>query len=159
MVLVPNLRYATQAFEAGAHAITIPVSVSEPHSVANIRKTHPEIIAEVRAIVALRNQRFPAIAVETSLSTAFGCTIQGVVPEDDVIRMEAVQDVRLGEGFASQETLLTKSPSHPPFPRWDCELPSPERGEGTATAARFAAASAMFALGWETACIPINRFL
>jgi hydroxymethylglutaryl-CoA lyase len=87
VVLVPNLRYATQAFEAGAHVITIPVSVSEPHSIANIRKTHAEIIAEVIAIVKLRNERFPDIRVETSLSTAFGCTIQGVVPEADVLRM------------------------------------------------------------------------
>ena len=89
IVLVPNLRYATMAFEAGTHVITIPVSVSEPHSIANIRKTHVEIVAEVRAIVALRNRRFPGIKVETSLSTAFGCTIQGVVPEADVIRMAA----------------------------------------------------------------------
>jgi hydroxymethylglutaryl-CoA lyase len=89
VALVPNLRYATMAFEAGTHVITIPVSVSEPHSIANIRKTHPEIIAEVRAIVALRNERFPDIKVETSLSTAFGCTIQGIVPEDDVSRMAA----------------------------------------------------------------------
>jgi hydroxymethylglutaryl-CoA lyase len=87
VALVPNLRYATMAFEAGTHVITIPVSVSEPHSIANIRKNHPEIIAEVTAIVALRNQRFPEIRVETSLSTAFGCTIQGVVPEADVLRM------------------------------------------------------------------------
>ena len=89
VALVPNLRYATMAFEAGTHVITIPVSVSEPHSIANIRKTHAEIIAEVRAIVALRNERFPEIKVETSLSTAFGCTIQGVVPEADVLRMAA----------------------------------------------------------------------
>jgi hydroxymethylglutaryl-CoA lyase len=89
VALVPNLRYATMAFEAGTHVITIPVSVSEPHSIANIRKNHPEIIAEVSAIVALRNQRFPDIRVETSLSTAFGCTIQGIVPEDDVLRMAA----------------------------------------------------------------------
>ena len=89
VVLVPNLRYATMAFEAGTHVITIPVSVSEPHSIANIRKTHPEIIAEVRAIVALRNERFPDIKIETSLSTAFGCTIQGIVPEDDVLRLAA----------------------------------------------------------------------
>jgi hydroxymethylglutaryl-CoA lyase len=89
VVLVPNLRYATMAFEAGTHVITIPVSVSEPHSLANIRKTHPEIIAEVRAIVKLRNERFPAIKVETSLSTAFGCTIKGIVPENDVLRMAA----------------------------------------------------------------------
>jgi hydroxymethylglutaryl-CoA lyase len=89
VVLVPNLRYATMAFEAGTHVITMPVSVSEPHSLANIRKTHAEIIADVRAIVALRNERFPDIKVETSLSTAFGCTIQGIVPEDDVLRMAA----------------------------------------------------------------------
>ena len=61
VALVPNLRYATMAFEAGTHVITIPVSVSEPHSIANIRKNHPEIIAEVGAIVALRNERFPDI--------------------------------------------------------------------------------------------------
>jgi hydroxymethylglutaryl-CoA lyase len=87
VALVPNLRYATMAFEAGTHVITIPVSVSEPHSIANIRKNHAEIIAEVGAIVKLRNERFPDIKVETSLSTAFGCTIQGVVPEADVLRM------------------------------------------------------------------------
>ena len=89
VALVPNLRYATMAFEAGTHVVTIPVSVSEPHSIANIRKNHPEIIAEVADIVALRNQRFPDIRVETSLSTAFGCTIQGIVPEDDVLRLAA----------------------------------------------------------------------
>jgi hydroxymethylglutaryl-CoA lyase len=86
-VLVPNLKYAQIAFEAGAHQIAIPVSVSEPHSLSNIRKTHAEIIADVRAIVALRNTRFPRVAIEAGLSTAFGCTIQGAVPEDDAVRM------------------------------------------------------------------------
>jgi len=86
-VLVPNVRYAELAFDAGAHAITIPVSVSEPHSVANIRMTHDEVIADVDAIVALRDARFAGTQVEIGLATAFGCTIQGVVPEDDVIRM------------------------------------------------------------------------
>ncbi|MGH2999942.1 MAG: hydroxymethylglutaryl-CoA lyase, partial [Gaiellaceae bacterium] len=84
-VLVPNLRYAHDAFDAGVHALTIPVSVSEPHSIANIRKTHDEIIEDVRAIVALRNARFPGTAIDVGLATAFGCTIQGVVLEDDVI--------------------------------------------------------------------------
>ena len=86
-VLVPNLRYAEHAFDAGVHAVTIPVSVSEPHSIANIRKTHDEILADVRAIVALRDARYPAIEVEVGLATAFGCTIQGAVPEDDVVRL------------------------------------------------------------------------
>jgi hydroxymethylglutaryl-CoA lyase len=87
VALVPNLKYAELAFAAGVHLITIPVSVSEPHSISNIRKTHAEIIADVRAIVALRNACFPSIAVDAGLATAFGCTIQGAVPEDDTIRM------------------------------------------------------------------------
>jgi hydroxymethylglutaryl-CoA lyase len=86
-VLVPNLRYARVAFDARVHALTIPVSVSEPHSIANIRKTHDEILEDVRAIVALRDAEHQGTEVEVGLATAFGCTIQGVVPEDDVVRM------------------------------------------------------------------------
>jgi hydroxymethylglutaryl-CoA lyase len=86
-VLAPNLRYAQVAFDARVHALTIPVSVSEPHSISNIRKTHDEILEDVRAIVALRDAEYPGIEVEIGLATAFGCTIQGVVPEDDVVRM------------------------------------------------------------------------
>jgi hydroxymethylglutaryl-CoA lyase len=89
VVLVPNLKYAQRAFEAGAHVVTIPVSVSEPHSISNIRKSHVEIVADVRAIVALRNERYPSVQVDAGLATAFGCTIQGTVPEDDVMRMAA----------------------------------------------------------------------
>ena len=84
-VLAPNLRYAEVALAAGVHVLTIPVSVSEPHSIANIRKTHDEIIEDVRAIVALRDEHYPDTQIEVGLATAFGCTIQGVVPEDDVI--------------------------------------------------------------------------
>lgn len=86
-VLVPNARYAELAFEAGVHLMTIPVSVSEPHSISNIRMTHEEILEDVRAIVALRDERHPGTQIEVGLATSFGCTIQGVVPEDDVIRL------------------------------------------------------------------------
>ena len=90
VALAPNLRGAMDAFESGIEKITLPVSVSEPHSLANVRKTHAEMIAEVRSVIALRNERFPSIRVEAGLSTVFGCTIQGVVPEDDVIRMAGI---------------------------------------------------------------------
>ena len=86
-VLAPNLRYGEIALAAGVHAVTIPVSVSEPHSLSNIRKTHDEVLEDVRAIVALRDAAYPGTEVEAGLATSFGCTIQGVVPEDDVIRM------------------------------------------------------------------------
>ena len=45
----------------------IPVSVSAPHSIANIRKTHPEIIAEVRRYRRAAQRALPATStVETS---------------------------------------------------------------------------------------------
>lgn len=88
--LVPNLKGAEAAFNAGVQKITLPISVSEPHSLANIRKTHQQVYDEVRAVVALRNERFPDVEVESGLSTVFGCTIQGEVPEDDVIRMALI---------------------------------------------------------------------
>src|SRR5690606_31473521 len=85
--LVPNLRGAQAAFEAGVQKITLPISVSEPHSLANIRKTHAQVIEEVRSVIAWRDQHFPEVQIEAGLSTVFGCTLQGVVPADDVIRM------------------------------------------------------------------------
>jgi hydroxymethylglutaryl-CoA lyase len=89
MALVPNLRGAQAALQAGAHKITMPVSASEAHSLANVRKTREQMIAEIREIVALRNDLAPAVKIEAGIATAFGCTLQGNVPEDDVVRMAA----------------------------------------------------------------------
>jgi hydroxymethylglutaryl-CoA lyase len=85
MALVPNLRGAEAALAAGVHKITLPVSASAAHSLANVRKTREEMVEEVRRIVALRDERAPQVKVEAGISTAFGCTLQGVVPEDDVV--------------------------------------------------------------------------
>ncbi|MDS7936078.1 hydroxymethylglutaryl-CoA lyase [Acinetobacter pittii] len=85
--LVPNLKGAENAFRAGVQKITIPVSVSEPHSLSNIRKTHAEVYEEVNSIIQLRNEKYPEILIEAGLSTVFGCTIQGVVTENEVLTM------------------------------------------------------------------------
>lgn len=87
MALVPNLRGAEAALAAGVHKLSIPASASAAHSLANVRKTREQMIDEVRAIVALRNERAPQVGVEAGMSTAFGCTIQGHVAEDDVVWM------------------------------------------------------------------------
>jgi hydroxymethylglutaryl-CoA lyase len=89
MALVPNLRGAEAAFAAGVHKVTLPVSASEAHSLANVRKTPEQMVEEVRRIVALRNERAPGVHIESGVSTAFGCTLQGVVPEDEVLRTAA----------------------------------------------------------------------
>jgi hydroxymethylglutaryl-CoA lyase len=92
MALVPNLQGAMAALEAGVHKITVPVSASEAHSLANVRKTHEAMLAELRQVVSAvrEHNRLNAatpVALEVGLSTAFGCTLQGLVPEDDVIRL------------------------------------------------------------------------
>jgi hydroxymethylglutaryl-CoA lyase len=83
--LVPNLQGAQAALAAGVHKITIPCSASEAHSRANVRKTRQQMVDEVRSIVALRNATAPQVKIEAGISVAFGCTLQGAVPEDDVI--------------------------------------------------------------------------
>jgi hydroxymethylglutaryl-CoA lyase len=85
--LAPNLRGAQAAFEAGVHKLTVPVSVTEAHSMANVRKTHGQMREEVAAIVALRNERFPGIVIEAGLSVAFGCTLAGAVSDEETMAM------------------------------------------------------------------------
>jgi hydroxymethylglutaryl-CoA lyase len=88
-VLVPNLKGAQKAIEAGAHKITLPLSASETHSLKNIRRTHAQVFDEVRQIAALIRE-LPADRrphFEGGLSTAFGCTLEGVVPEAKVVQL------------------------------------------------------------------------
>jgi hydroxymethylglutaryl-CoA lyase len=89
LALVPNLKGAEAAIAAGVHKITIPVSASAAHSLANVRRTREQMVDEVRAIVELRRDHAPQVVVEVGISTAFGCTLQGEVPEDEVVRLAA----------------------------------------------------------------------
>jgi len=89
MALVPNLRGAQAALAAGVHKLTLPVSASAAHSLANVRKTREEMVEELRAVAALRRDIAPHVKVEAGISTAFGCTLQGKVAEDEVIRLAA----------------------------------------------------------------------
>lgn len=87
--LVPNFKGAENAIKAGAHKITLPLSVSETHSQANLRKTHAQVLEEVEKIVALiktlPDDERPHF--EGGLSTAFGCTLEGHVPQSKVVEM------------------------------------------------------------------------
>lgn len=88
-VLVPNAKGAAAAIAAGADKLTLPLSVSETHSLANLRRTHAQVIAEARAIAAM----IAALPVgarphfEGSLSTAFGCTLEGAIADAQIARL------------------------------------------------------------------------
>lgn len=87
--LVPNFKGAENAVKAGAHKITLPLSVSETHSQANLKKTHEQVFGEVHRIVELLNtlptDERPVF--EGGLSTAFGCTLEGPVSETKVVEL------------------------------------------------------------------------
>ena len=84
-VLVPNLKGADRAIEAGAHSMLIPMSASRAHSIANVRKTPEEMLRTIAAIRTSRDAASSKTRIEVGMSTAFGCTLQGEVPEQDVI--------------------------------------------------------------------------
>lgn len=88
MALVPNRRGAERAFHAGAQKVTIPLSASRAHSQANLGMTPEDTIEQIAAICALRaSLPLPRPSVEVGISTAFGCTMEGRIDEDWVIRL------------------------------------------------------------------------
>src|SRR3982751_3044038 len=86
VALAPNVKGFQRAVEAGAHKVTFPVSASRAHSESNVRMTPAQMIEEVRRCAA---HPHPGVEIEGAVSTAFGCTMQGEVPEDDVVRIAA----------------------------------------------------------------------
>ena len=84
VALAPNLKGFQRALEAGAHKVTFPVSASRKHSESNVRMTPEQMVEEVRKCA---QHPHPGVEIEGAVSTAFGCTLQGEVPEDDVVRI------------------------------------------------------------------------
>jgi hydroxymethylglutaryl-CoA lyase len=99
-VLVPNLKGAEHAIDSRADLMLVPLSASHAHSLANLRKTPDEVIAEVARMRAARDAAGSKTLIEGGIGTAFGCTIQGSVDQSDVLRcMQALLDA--GADFVS----------------------------------------------------------
>jgi hydroxymethylglutaryl-CoA lyase len=87
--LVPNFKGAQNAAAAGVHKISLPVSASETHSLRNLRRSHAQVLDEVKRIVEWLAD-LPGSArphFEVGLATAFGCSIEGAVPEGKVVEL------------------------------------------------------------------------
>jgi hydroxymethylglutaryl-CoA lyase len=92
-VLVPNLKGAERAIEGGADLMIVPLSASHAHSLANLRKTPDEVVAEVGRIRAARDASGSRTLIEGGIGTAFGCTLQGEVLVSETLRlMQALLD-------------------------------------------------------------------
>lgn len=96
--LAPNLRGAQDAVAAGAQELVLTVSVSNEHSLANVRMTTEQAVAEAKKISGWR-ATLPAAArpfLGIALSTSFGCSLSGPVSEDRVVALA----VKLAAGGA-----------------------------------------------------------
>ena len=92
-VLVPNLKCAEKAIESGVDLMLIPLSASHAHSLANLRKTPDDVVAEVARMRAARDAAGSKTVIEGGIGTAFGCTLQGKVERSEVLRcMQALLD-------------------------------------------------------------------
>ena len=107
VALAPNLKGFQRALEAGAHKVTFPVSASRKHSEANVRMTPEQMVEEVRKCAQFPH---PGVEIEGAVSTAFGCTLQGNVPEDDVVRI-AVALAEFCDGVALADTVGYGNPA------------------------------------------------
>ncbi|QVM82654.1 hydroxymethylglutaryl-CoA lyase [Novosphingobium decolorationis] len=102
VALVPNARGAENAAKAGVHGMSIPFSLSETHSIRNVKKDHPAMLAEIAKVAEIAKDAGIHFAV--GLSTAFGCTIEGAVPEDTVVRLAVAAAEAGGQEFSLSDT-------------------------------------------------------
>ena len=89
-VLVPNLRGAERALESRADELNLVMSVSETHNLANLRMPREKSFAALHDVIRHVDGATP---INVSLSCAFGCPMEGDVPEDELLRW--------GERFAA----------------------------------------------------------
>jgi hydroxymethylglutaryl-CoA lyase len=89
VVLVPNLKGCERALAAGARRVMVPVSVSEAHSMSNVRKTTAQAIEDFARMAALVRAQAKGRRAQLvgGCATAFGCSLQGAVAEESVVRV------------------------------------------------------------------------
>ena len=96
-VLVPNLKGAVLAMEAGAEKITFVLSASEAHNQSNVRMSTDESLTMFADVLRERDERGVSDKTEIAgvIATSFGCSIQGRVEPDRVCQI-AEQMAKLG---------------------------------------------------------------
>ncbi len=83
-VLVPNLRGAERAMSCGVDEINLVMSVSETHNLSNLRMSRERSFEQLAAVI--REVKSTDVAINVSLSTVFGCPMQGEIERDDVLQ-------------------------------------------------------------------------
>ncbi|MCA2013576.1 hydroxymethylglutaryl-CoA lyase [Cereibacter sphaeroides] len=87
VALALNKRGATDALATGVGEITVVVSATEAHNMANVRRPRDQSLAEIAEVCALRHETGGTALINAGIAMAFGCSLSGAVAEDAVMRM------------------------------------------------------------------------
>lgn len=86
--LVPNLKGAQRAFDAGLTKVHYVLSASNEHNLKNVRRSTAESVDDFSNIIAARDENGRQdIKLGAGVATAFGCTIAGRVAESHVLQL------------------------------------------------------------------------
>jgi hydroxymethylglutaryl-CoA lyase len=107
--LVPNLRGAQRALDAGVTDIEVVVSASDTHNKKNVNRTTAESLDDIASLVDLVHGA--GRPVQVIVSTAWGCPYEGDVPVERVLATaaRAVRDGADAISFGDTTGMATPS--------------------------------------------------
>ncbi|MBD8708793.1 MULTISPECIES: hydroxymethylglutaryl-CoA lyase [Pseudomonas] len=85
VALIPNLRGAQRAIEAGADELNLVMSASQTHNRANMRMGCEQSLAGFAEVVSLASGT--GLSLNGSIATTFGCPFEGRIDEDRVLQI------------------------------------------------------------------------
>jgi len=105
--LVPNLKGAQRALDAGFAEIEVVVSASDTHNRRNVNRSTDESLDDISALIQLAHDA--GRTVQVIVSTAWGCPYEGDVPVERVIAVagRAVRDGADGISFGDTTGMAT----------------------------------------------------
>jgi len=107
--LVPNLRGAMRALDAGFTELEAVVSASETHNKKNVNRSTGQSLDEIAEIIALAHGR--GATLQVIVSTAWGCPYEGDVPVERTVSVasRAVADGADSASFGDTTGMATPS--------------------------------------------------
>jgi len=85
VALIPNLRGAQRAIDAGADELNLVMSASQTHNLANMRMRCEQSLTAFADVVAFAADS--PVSLNGSIATTFGCPFEGKIDEDRVLQI------------------------------------------------------------------------
>jgi hydroxymethylglutaryl-CoA lyase len=107
--LVPNLRGAQRALDAGFREIEVVVSASDTHNRKNVNRSTEESLDEIASLLSAAHD--VGATCQVIVSTAFGCPYEGDVPVSRVLDVAGRALADGADGISYGDTTGMATPS------------------------------------------------